>query len=69
MDVGRFVVTSQAPGVVQPPFGVVGTDVVAVSPSQLLNRIFDAPVWIEGVNPLLKRLDLKTLRYRFPRLD
>lgn len=43
MDVGCLVETSQAPGIVKPPFGVVGTDVVLVTLAQLLNGLFNVP--------------------------
>lgn len=43
MDVGCLVETRQAPGIVQPPFGVIGTDVVLVTLAQLLNGLFNVP--------------------------
>ena len=44
VDVGCLVETRQAPGIVQPPFGVVGTDVVLVTLAQLLDGLFNVPV-------------------------
>lgn len=41
MDVGGFMVAGETAGVVEPPFGVVGTDVIAVPLPKLLNRIFN----------------------------
>lgn len=43
VDVGCLVETRQAPGIVQPPFGVVGTDVVLVTLAQLLDGLFNVP--------------------------
>jgi len=44
VDAGRLVEARQAPGVVQPSFGVVGTDVVLVALAQLLDGLLDVPV-------------------------
>lgn len=41
VDVGGFMVASETAGVVEPPFGIIGTDVVAVPFPKLLNGIFD----------------------------
>lgn len=41
VDAGRLVEARQAPGVVQPSFGVVGTDVVLVALAQLLDGLLD----------------------------
>lgn len=43
VDVGCLMETRQAPGIVQTPFGVVGTDVVLVTLAQLLNGLFNVP--------------------------
>lgn len=44
IDVGRLVEACQAPGIVQSPLGVVGTDVVLVALAQLLDGLLDVPV-------------------------
>lgn len=44
VDVGCLVETRQAPGIVQPSFGVVGTDVVLVTLAQPLDGLFNVPV-------------------------
>lgn len=43
VDVGRLVEARQAPGIVQPSLGVVGTDVVLVALAQLLDGLLDVP--------------------------
>lgn len=43
VDAGRLVETRQASGIVQPPLGVIGTDVVLVTLAQLLNGLFNVP--------------------------
>lgn len=43
VDVGGFVAAGEAAGVVQPPLGVVGTDVVTVPLPELLNGLLDGP--------------------------
>ncbi|TNN36072.1 hypothetical protein EYF80_053764 [Liparis tanakae] len=48
VDVGGFVVAGEAAGVVQPPFGVVGADVVAVPLAQLLDGILDGSAGRRG---------------------
>ena len=44
VDAGGFVVSGEAPGVVQPAFGIVRPDVVPVSLRQLLDRLLDDSV-------------------------
>jgi len=41
VDVGGFVVAGEAAGVVEPPFGVVGADVIAVPLPELLDGILN----------------------------
>ena len=43
IDVGGFVVASETASVVEPPFGVIGTDVVMVPLCKLLNGLFNGP--------------------------
>lgn len=43
VDVGGFVAAGETAGVVQPPLGVVGTDVVTVPLPELLNGLLDGP--------------------------
>lgn len=44
VDVGCLMEARQAPGVVQPSFGVVGTDVVLVTLAQFLDGFLNVPV-------------------------
>lgn len=43
VDVGGFVATGEAAGIVEPPLGVVGTDVVTVPLPKLLDGILNGP--------------------------
>lgn len=41
VDVGGFMVASETAGIVEPPFGVIGTDVVTVPLSKPLDGLFN----------------------------
>lgn len=41
VDVGGFMVPSETAGIVEPPFGVIGTDVITVPLPELLNGILN----------------------------
>lgn len=41
VDVGGFVMAGETAGVVEPPFGIIGADVIAVPLPELLNGIFN----------------------------
>lgn len=41
IDVGGFVVAGETAGIVEPPFGVIGTDVVTVPLSKPLDGLFN----------------------------
>lgn len=42
VDIGGFMVASETAGVVKPPFGVIGTDVITVPLPKLLNGILNS---------------------------